>query len=331
MPSDLTPVDENRIPSDEPVGIIGAGPMAIEYAKAARHLGIPYRVYGRGADSAATFQAATGIRPGVGPLAQQLSTSPIKTAIVAVGVQDLATVATQLVSSGCNRILLEKPGAIDRRELETLSDRIRAYSGVQIFIAYNRRFYPGVQHARKIIEEDGGVTSIMFNFSEASWRIESLQKDRRVKENWLFANSSHVIDLAFFLSGQPVSLKARAQGYLSWHPAGSQFVGHGRLNGGGVFSYHADWGAPGSWSIEAMTKRHRLILRPLESLKLQPLGSFDIQNVVYDKTENERNIKLGLREMLEIFCKNKTDINLPTLQEQAEHFKLYESILMGND
>lgn len=329
MSSDVTPANEFQNYTAPPVGIVGAGPMAVEYAKAADHLGLPYRVYGRGPDSAATFHAATGVHPGVGPLAEQLSTAPIETAIVAVGVQDLATVAAELVTHGCRRILLEKPGAIDRRELESLSDRIRSYSDVQIFIAYNRRFYPGVQHAKKIIDEDGGVTSVTFNFTEAAWRIENLQKDPRVKENWLFANSSHVIDLAFFLAGRPVSLAATTQGGLSWHSSGSQFVGHGLLEDGGVFSYHADWEAPGSWSVEAMTKNHRLIFNPLETLKLQSLGSFDIRKIDLDTKDDPRKPKAGLCEMIESFLNDRSDANFVSLIEQIKNFSIFESILHG--
>ncbi|WP_366654181.1 hypothetical protein [Fodinicurvata sp. EGI_FJ10296] len=331
MPSNLTAADETHDGSDEPVGIVGAGPMAVEYAKAATHLGIPYRVYGRGADSAATFQAATGVRPGTGPLAHQLSTSPIRTAIVAVGIPDLPGVAAELIDNGCKRLLLEKPGALNRIELETLADRASRSRDVEIFVAYNRRFYPGVQRAKEIIGDDGGVTSITFNFTEAAWRVDKLQKNSRVKENWLFANSSHVIDLAFFLAGRPASLNAMSQGGLSWHPGGSQFVGHGQLEGGGVFSYHADWEAPGSWSIEAMTKNHRFIFRPLESLRIQSVGSFDIQDIDFGVNSNSMTPKTGLCEMIQRLLENRNDKDLVTLGDQIESFKLYESVLSGTD
>lgn len=50
---------------------------------------------------------------------------------------------------------------------------------------------------KKIIAEDGGITSFNFEFTEWAHVIEKLDYPREVFENWFFVNSTHVVDLAF--------------------------------------------------------------------------------------------------------------------------------------
>jgi hypothetical protein len=79
--------------------------------------------------------------------------------------------------------------------------------------------------------------------------------------------------------------EARAGG-LDWHPSASVFNGAGITDTGALFSYHANWEAPGRWSVEVLTKEHRLILRPLEELQVQNLGSVSVEKMeIADKLD----------------------------------------------
>ena len=49
-----------------------------------------------------------------------------------------------------------------------------------------------------------------------------------------------------------------------------------------LFSYQANWNAPGRWGIEILTSQHRLYLRPMEKLQIQNTGSVDISEVEID-------------------------------------------------
>ena len=71
----------------------------------------------------------------------------------------------------------------------------------KIFVAYNRRFYNSSIEAIKIINNDGGVLSFNFDFTEIVKKVEKLKLPKKVKENWFLCNSTHVVDLAFFLCG----------------------------------------------------------------------------------------------------------------------------------
>ena len=169
--------------------------------------------------------------------------------------------------------MIEKPGAFNLKDvkfLEKLSNKKKS----KIFIAYNRRFYQSVIKAKKIIEKDGGILSLSFDFTEWSNKIKKLNHiGKKIKNRWVIANSSHVIDLAFYLCGKPKKWSAWQKGSLDWHTSSSRFSGSGITDKGIIFSYLSDWQAPGRWGLELMTSKHRILLRPMEQLQLIELGN----------------------------------------------------------
>src|SRR5690606_37414237 len=229
--------------------LVGAGPMAVAFAEVLRAQGHAPVVVGRGAASAAAFEAATGLPVVQGGLGQWLSAHPDlpSAAIVACGEKWIGVETRRLLQAGVKRVLVEKPGGFDADDIRETARAARRH-GADVRVGYNRRFYASTERARTMIAEDGGVTSFAFEFTERSYVIESLEKESCVKEEWFQSNSTHVIDLAFHLGGRPETWQAHAAGALSWHPAGARFAGAGRTRGGALFSYLADWGAPGRWT-----------------------------------------------------------------------------------
>ncbi|RYE75797.1 MAG: hypothetical protein EOO74_09475 [Myxococcales bacterium] len=188
--------------SSSEVLLVGAGPMAIAYAHVLKEMGRELVVLGRGAESAAAFAEATGVQPSTGDLGDQLVArgSLPEEAIVAVNAMYLADVTITLMNAGCRRILVEKPAALDEAELRSLVEAAES-TGTELRVGYNRRFLSSVIAARQMIEEDGGVLSAKFDFSEPSRRIATLPKPQRELDTWFYGNSSHVVDLAFNLAG----------------------------------------------------------------------------------------------------------------------------------
>jgi predicted dehydrogenase len=299
--------------------------MAVDYHKVLRDLGATTTVIGRGEASARRFETQTGQPVVAGGLEAHLAAMPSlpDAAIVATGVEALAPTARRLVAAGVRRLLLEKPGALTRSELDALASQAGA-AGAEIVIAYNRRMYASTLAAQRMIEEDGGVRSVHFEFTEWSHVIEGLPKAPGVKEAWLLGNSTHVIDLAFHLSGAPVDLSTFTAGSLPWHPAAAAFSGAGRTEQGALFSYCANWDAPGRWSVEVLTRERRLIFRPMESLQVMRRGSVAIEPVPLDDA-GDKAFKPGLHEQVCRFLRGRRD-GLCSLAEQVRCWPLYERI-----
>jgi predicted dehydrogenase len=298
--------------------LVGAGPMARAYVGPLLDLGVTPVVIGRGEQSSGAFEDATGIevtRGGLGSWLEQGGRIRERV-IIAAPVAELALVTSQAVDAGAQHILVEKPAARSVAELAALQRKVSG-SGADIRVAYNRRFYASVLAAKQLIEEDRGVTSFTFEFTEDASRIAATSHPPEVKRNWFLANSSHVADLAFYLGGSPVTLETVTAGALEWHPDASRFAGIGRTEDGATFSYHADWESSGRWGVEIMTRRRRIVLRPLEQLQVQMPGSYEIEGVELDDSDDVR-FKAGLRKQLAAFLSDGTPRDqLPTLAEHS--------------
>lgn len=296
--------------------LIGTGPMAISYAEVFKALNVDFEVIGRGEASAHNFETLTGIKPFVGGIHHYLDTHTLdrKTSVViATGTESLMPAMLLLLSAGAGKILIEKPAALSIDELLDNEPNIRPFSD-RIFVAYNRRFYSSVAEARKIIEEDGGLLSMHFEFTEWAHRIEPLEKAEGVKENWFFANSTHVIDLAFFLAGKPTDWQAFSKpGKLKWHDK-TNFAGAGITEKGTLFSYISNWESAGRWSIELLTGARRIYLKPMENIFVQMKGSIEIGMHDFDNAI-DIEFKPGIYRQVNAFINN----DITDLQSIEEH------------
>ena len=196
-----------------------------------------------------------------------------------------------------------------------------------VYIGYNRRFYSSVLKAQEYINNDGGVSSFYFEFTEWSHIIEKLEKDKEIKSRWLLHNSTHVIDLAFYLGGLPEKVNCYKAGGFEWHTDGAIFTGAGITKNGVLFAYHANWDAPGRWGLQILTKNHRLIFRPLEKLKIQKKGSISIEDVDIND-ELDLKFKPGLYREVKAFLSNDFE-KFVNIHQQVEHLKYYETIAKG--
>lgn len=310
------------------VWVIGAGPLTIDYIKVLDALKIRYQVIGRGISSAKDCEEKTGVKVVTGGLESHVCVCKNfpSAAIVAVGVEQLANVTKILLQNSVKKILVEKPGGLNENEISSVHEESKKRNA-EVYVAYNRRFYASTLKAQEIIRADGGVRSFHFEFTEWSHEIVKMEKAPGVKENWLLANSSHVIDLAFFLGGKPKEISCYVGGELDWHPSGSIFTGAGISEGGALFSYHADWGAPGRWSVEVLTGNHRLIFKPMEKLQIQKIGSVAVEEVpLVDELDRE------FRPGLFLQVKALMDGDLLSLLKIEEHLVMlkYYSMIKQN-
>lgn len=163
---------------------------------------------------------------------------------------------------GYSNILVEKPGSLYVAELESLY----AHMSADVRVAYNRLAYPNLHRLKSLVEEEGGITSCRFTFTERLSSINFQKNMAEVYERWGISNSLHVISMAVELIGFPQELHALQRGSLEWHPSGSVFVGHGISEHDIPFSYHADWGSGGRWGVEVNTHHNSYQLIPLEGL-----------------------------------------------------------------
>ncbi|WP_298062289.1 gfo/Idh/MocA family oxidoreductase [uncultured Rikenella sp.] len=312
------------------IWLIGVGNMGCEYAKVLAALHCDYIAVGRGEASATAFESNTGHPVVRGGLDAFLTMGPClpDAAIVAVGIDQLASTASSLMEYGVRKILLEKPGIGALSEIYRLCAQAKE-SGSEILLAYNRRFYASVFAAERIIAEDNGVVAFNFEFTEWTHTLDPQKYAPIACRHWLLGNSSHVIDTAFFLGGQPMQISCYRAGEdnLSWHPTASIFAGAGMSDRGALFTYQAAWQSPGRWVIEVLTRKHRLYFKPMETLQLQNIGSVAVNPVEIDN-RLDVEYKPGFYLQTKAFVEGDYS-RFCTVEQQKEHIEKYYKTISG--
>lgn len=309
--------------TNKEIWLIGASQMAVDYANVLKALKKTFTVIGRGEESAIEFEGKIGVRPVTGGLEKWLAEQPAlpTEAIVAVGVEQLNVVTESLIRAGVKRILLEKPGGMNAKEISA-TDQLAQKFNTEVYIAYNRRFFSSVRKGKEMIIADGGVISFHFEFTEWGHIVGELPTALSIKRTWFLSNSSHVIDMAFFLGGVPKKISCYSAGKTSWHKP-TVFTGAGVAENNALFSYTANWLSPGRWSVEILTAKHRFIFRPLEKLQVQNIGSVNTDFVAIDDSL-DTEFKPGLFLQTESFLNGNTE-NLCSIGNQVNAINNYYS------
>ena len=124
-------------------------------------------------------------------------------------------------------VFCEKPLARAAAEAKSMLDAVEA-ARVKHMVAFNYRFVPAVQQAKKII--DSGRLGKIYH-----WRAVYLQEwgmDREMETSWRYQKhiagsgalgdlGAHIIDLARFLVGEPRSVSGLANTWITERPDGS--------------------------------------------------------------------------------------------------------------
>ncbi len=308
--------------------LVGAGNMGKAYAKVLKAQNVEFSTFTRSEKTAQQFKEETGGDVIFGDLQSFLSKEPgrFSHAINAVNVENLEDVTSSLLKAGINKILVEKPLGLSTDSIATLNDKVKEMSAL-VYVAYNRRYYASTEKALDIIREDGGLKSVLFEFTEWKTRIDFSRYPEIVREKWLYANSSHVIDLAFYFAGMP----NRWSSYSGRSNNGDDdvFVGSGLTEKNIFFSYASNWDAPGRWGVELLTSKHRLYLRPMEKLAVQKINSVAIEEFPIDDVLDV-TYKPGIYNEVRDFLSGSPSDKLKTIDDQLRSIAVYEQILYGS-
>lgn len=246
--------------------------------------------------------------------------------IIASPIETLTPIAIEVMKAGVKHLLLEKPAAMNQSECRTLL-ACASKTSSEVYVGYNRRFYASVRGALAHMSSAGeSIESLIFEFNEVM-PAKGPAATPNVSARWLLANSMHVIDTAFHPVGLPNMKRSCFQRYgsLSWHPAGSLFIGSGETTKGIPFAFHANWDAPGRWGFEWVTKSTRYVFRPLEKLSIVRRGRFDLEPMELDY-EMDIRFKPGVYQQNAAFLAGDKNAGLVPLAEASFLLPLAQKI-----
>ena len=305
--------------------IIGGGYMGKEYAHVLEQLGVnDVTIITKSPKQASDFSAKFDYTILDGGFEKQLSSVGKKDLVIIATPTEFLIPATKLaIKTGQTRILLEKPGSLFHQELFSLNEIIDQQ---KVRIAYNRLLYPNFHKIKQLAENEGGITSCKFDFTEWTHKIPFDVYQENEYTLWGISNSLHVITMALELIGMPKEIVSFQFGKLDWHPSGSIFVGTGVSEENIPFSYHANWESSGRWMVEIMTKENSYRLMPLEEIHVCKKGTVEWKSVDFQVAFQE--LKFGIAEQVVTMLDDELEdeVGMVTIEKAIEYNKIAEKI-----
>lgn len=235
--------------------------------------------------------------------------------IVAINLDNISTVYKKVVSFDwvC---LLEKPLGINYSESIKILKRCK--DPKKIFVGLNRFSFSTTKKIIEYLDKDSSKRNIHIYDQENNYHI----KNKKIKKNWMYCNSIHLVDYCRFLTrGKLTSVSIiKKDDKLN-------FIKLLKFSSGDRVVYTSIWNQPGPWSVKISTKNFFFDLIDLENLYIRSLKNkqkFSLNN-------NEIKYKPGFKKQareLKNYILNKKYPNLPNVLEANKTMffvkKIYE-------
>lgn len=301
------------------VVLIGCGNIGEEYIKSLIKLNIKFLVIGNTYDKCENLKNKYNINIISGGIENFLFNFEPKYIIIATPINLLDKHLEICLKSGAKNILLEKPGSIYLEKMEKIIDK---YPDRNIIVGYNRRFFPAIIKAKKIIDDDNGALSFQLSINESILALDKNKYHQDILDNWIYSMTSHIIDIAFYLCGNPKHIHCLNSGknMIKNCSKASVFTGCGITEKNALFSYHGNWNITGRWKLEIYTKNYMVLLYPLEKLYIRQKG--DPELIEIDLTI-DKEIKEGIFLQTKEFIENSGSSKLLSYKDQYLRMKNY--------
>lgn len=309
------------------VAIIGAGNMAKEHLKAfsaipdVQVVGIFSRTREK-CDDVIKLYSGIKIYDAISDL--YLTEKP---ELVVIAVSELST---ELVCYEAFKYpwicLIEKPVGYNLQIATKILHEARK-NKTKAYVALNRRHYSSTIKTLEQLAESNEARIVRVNDQESPKAALESGQPTLVVENWMYANSIHLIDYFTFLCrGSVISVDH----VVPWNSKTPFYVcAKLTYDSGDIGMYEAFWDAPAPWSVIVNTPKKRWELRPLEYAFVQNYGSRKQEEIEMHSWDKE--FKPGLRVQADEAIKAIKGIpnNLPTLDQFFKSMELTKKIYFG--
>ena len=143
-----------------------------------------------------------------------------------------------------------------------------------------------------------------------------------VLENWMYANSIHLIDyIRGFGRGKIIDIQRQ----FIWNQK-SPFVVAATVNfeRGDMAVYNAAWNVPVRWAVTITTSSKQIKMSPLETVQLETLGSQNIKTI--GESAQDKAFKPGFRQQAKALVKYVQTGNKIGLVDYRESLEVMELV-----
>ena len=243
------------------LGVIGAGNIAHQHLEVTRDIdnimivGITSRTRSK-AEVLSSKYRIPNVATDISELVTKCQPDGL---LVLVSADEIFEVTKEVVTKKLP-FFVEKPPGLSPAETLTLSDSATKY-GVRNMVGFNRRYYSIFHKGLARINENGKLLGVMIEGHERFWRISSTLNES-VRSAWIYANSTHTIDLLRFFGGEVTSIHALSERYIE--KRGDQFAAVVKYESGALGNYISNWYSPGGWSAKLFGEGVTVQFGPLE-------------------------------------------------------------------
>ncbi len=230
---------------------------------------------------------------------KMLENETLDCVFIAVSVAKMYEVTKDVLNKGIHSFI-EKPPGLYLHETKKLN-KIAQEKSLITSVGLQRRFYSNIQYAKKYIENNGKLISVIVEAPERFKQIKSKDKfPEEVLSRWIIANGIHCLDLLLYFGGEVKSVKTISKKFNeNIHPDSlnaliefdNNITGH----------YISNWMSPGGWSVKLYCDSYRIDIKPIEEGKiifsdgteeLLPIDSIDkkFKPGVYEQDKNFINL-----------------------------------------
>lgn len=219
--------------------------------------------------------------------------------------------------------LVEKPAGYNVADAEAIESAARAKNG-RAYVALNRRHYGSTRAVISDLATQPGLRLIKVQDQESATAALQAGQPKLVVDNWMYANSIHVIDYFSFLGRGRVT---EVVPVIRWDSRSPRYVAARiSFDSGDLGLYEAIWDGPGPWAVSVNTPEKRWEMRPLEKASYQLAGKRVFESVEDDVWD--ARFKPGLRRQAElaVLAASGRQTELPTLQDALASMRLTQAI-----
>jgi predicted dehydrogenase len=306
------------------VAFIGAGYMTREHVRAfsnvpdADIVGIASRTRARAEAVGAEF----GIPMVCDSVAELYERTLADLVIVAVPELEVNRVAHETFEHPWT-VLIEKPAGYDVADAEAIEAAARERQR-KVFVALNRRHYGStLQVAEGLSAVQGQRLITVLDQEDPAAALHS-GRPKLVVDNWMYANSIHMIDFFRIFGRGKISA---VEQIIPWSPDHPRYVAaRVCFDSGDIGLYEGIWNAPGPWSVSVNTPAKRWEMRPVEKATVQLAGQRSVEPLKEAPWDSQ--FKPGLRRQAElaVAAARGEPNELPTLSDALDTMRLAQSI-----
>lgn len=248
----------------------------------------------------------------------------IKPDLVVMAVYEPAILKTaiEIFAHNC-AVLMEKPLGLNLTEAEEIT-ALAEKRAQPVFVGLNRRAMDSTHIALEDLNSRDEPRFIHIQDQQSLATARAIGHVEMVVENWMYANSVHLVDYVnTFGRGQISDVKV----LQPWTPKiPGTVLAHITFSSGDTAIYEALWNGPGPWSCTVSTQSKRWEMRPLESASYQSSGTRALVDLNLSEVNSTQ--KPGfLRQAYQVCCALRGEgSNAVTASEALKSVKLVKEI-----